>query len=132
VVKLDNQERVSKKQQKKKGDADAEARFSYPKLYAEGFSAEAKAFNCVQRGHQQALETYPVFVVLSIIGGLAHPIASSLGGLLWCLARVGWAKGYATGEPEKRYSDFWAPHIWTGLLVQLITALCTAYRLLRN
>ena len=30
---------------KKKGDKDAEARFSLPKLYAEGFSQEAKDFN---------------------------------------------------------------------------------------
>jgi hypothetical protein len=29
----------------KKGDKDAEARFSLPKLYAEGFSLEAKEFN---------------------------------------------------------------------------------------
>ena len=29
----------------KKGDKDAEARFSLPKLYAEGFSQEAKEFN---------------------------------------------------------------------------------------
>jgi hypothetical protein len=43
---------------KKKGDKDAEARYSLPKLYAEGFSQEAKEFNCHQRAHQQALETY--------------------------------------------------------------------------
>jgi len=30
---------------KKKGDRDAEARFSHPKLYAEGFSQEAKEYN---------------------------------------------------------------------------------------
>ena len=36
---------------RKKDDADAEDRFSYPTLYAEGPSIEAKAFNCVQRGH---------------------------------------------------------------------------------
>ena len=36
---------------RKNDDADAEDRFSYPTLYAEGPSIEAKAFNCVQRGH---------------------------------------------------------------------------------
>jgi len=30
---------------KKKGDKDAESRYSLPKLYAEGFSQEAKEFN---------------------------------------------------------------------------------------
>ena len=52
------------------GDKDAEARFSLPKLYAEGFSKEAKEFNCHQRAHQQALETYSNFVVCSVIGGI--------------------------------------------------------------
>ena len=45
----------------KDGDKDAEARYSYPKLYAEGFSEDAKKFNCIQRGHQQALGIYFTF-----------------------------------------------------------------------
>ena len=95
---------------KKKGDRDAEARYSHPKLYAEGFSQEAKAFNCHQRAHQQALETYPNFVVCSIIGGMRHPLLTSLAGLLYIVARVKWAKGYATGDPMNRYraSGGWA------------------------
>eukprot|EP00298_Acanthocystis_sp_HF-20_P026614 c4408_g1_i1.p1 GENE.c4408_g1_i1~~c4408_g1_i1.p1 ORF type:complete len:197 (-),score=73.86 c4408_g1_i1:46-636(-) len=117
---------------KKKGDADAEARFSYPKLYAEGFSEEAKLFNCVQRGHQQALETYPSFLACSLVGGLTQPLMTSFGGLLWCIARLRWAKGYATGEPNNRYADFWAPHIWTALLIQFVTCGCTAVHLLRS
>lgn len=71
----------------KEGDKDAEARFSYPKMYAEGFSNSAKMFNCVQRAHQQALETYPQFVVWSLLGGLRFPISSVAGGLLWLFAR---------------------------------------------
>jgi len=43
------------------GDKDAEIRFNVPKMQAEGFSAEATLFNCIQRGHQQALETLPHF-----------------------------------------------------------------------
>ena len=55
---------------KKEGDDHAEERFSLPKLYAEGFTPLAKHFNCHQRAHQQALETYPSFVACSIIGGI--------------------------------------------------------------
>ena len=47
---------------KSEGDKDAEDRFSYPKTYAEGFSNPSKLFNCIQRGHQQALETYQQFL----------------------------------------------------------------------
>ena len=39
--------------------ADAEDRYSYPKLYAEGFSPLAKHFNCHQRAHQQVQSLSP-------------------------------------------------------------------------
>merc|ERR1712216_756705 len=44
---------------KKDGDELAEERFMYPKMYAEGFGKLAKDFNRLQRGHQQALESFP-------------------------------------------------------------------------
>lgn len=114
----------------KDDDADAEARFSYPKMYAEGFSKHAKDFNCVQRGHQQALETYTQFVTLSMVGGITFPITTVLGGLVWSIARWKWAQGYASGEPDKRYENFFARGIWSGLLCQLLTASATAVGIL--
>ena len=54
-------------QAKAEGDKNAEERFSYPKLYAEGFSESAKLYNCVQRSHQQALESYPQFLGTNVI-----------------------------------------------------------------
>ena len=111
---------------KKDGDVDAEERFSYPKIYAEGFSKHAKDFNCIQRGHQHALETYPQFIVLSLIGGVTQPMLTCVGGLLWMVARFMWAKGYATGEPSRRYENFLSRGVWTALLVQLIGASATA------
>merc|ERR1719369_1166068 len=65
-------------QAKKDGDDKAEERYSYPKMYAEGFDENAKRFNCLQRGHQQALETFPSVLVCSMIGGLRHPILTSM------------------------------------------------------
>lgn len=109
----------------KNGDADAEERFSYPKLYAEGFSKEAKDFNCVQRGHQQALETYSQFVFLSLIAGLKYPVVSTVAGIIWIVARFKWAEGYATGQPDKRYESFFAKGIWIALIMQLTAAVAT-------
>lgn len=61
---------------------------SFPaRRYAAGDSENAVKFNCVQRGHQQALETYPMFLVLSIIGGIKHPVTTALAGVLWIHAR---------------------------------------------
>eukprot|EP01034_Spumella_vulgaris_P026343 gene26343-32909_t len=110
----------------KDGDKDAEERYSYPKLYAEGFSVHAKQFNCVQRGHQQALETYTAYVVLSLVGGVRFPVTVTLAGLLWSIARLSWASGYATGEPSKRYDGFAARGIWSSLIMLFIAGLGTA------
>uniref|UniRef100_A0A7S1FAW8 Glutathione transferase n=1 Tax=Noctiluca scintillans TaxID=2966 RepID=A0A7S1FAW8_NOCSC len=116
---------------KEAGDEEAEERFSYPKVYAEGFSESAKHFNCVQRGHQQALETYPQVLAFSLIGGLAHPVLTSLGQVVWMIARWKWAQGYASGDPLKRYSSSkWSFHIWTSLILQMVLAGSTAVQVL--
>jgi glutathione S-transferase len=106
----------------KNGDADAEARFSYPKLYAEGFSNEAKMFNCVQRGHQQPLETYTQFVALSLVGGIRYPVTVAGAGIVWVIARFMWAKGYATGEPSRRYDSLIARGVWSSLIAVLVAS----------
>lgn len=59
----------------------------FSRRYASGDNENAVNFNCVQRGHQQALETYPMFLALSIIGGIKHPICTALAGLLWIQGR---------------------------------------------
>ncbi|MED6116071.1 hypothetical protein PIB30_096652 [Stylosanthes scabra] len=46
----------------------------YPNLYAsESEDKDVKLFNCIQRGHQNSLETMPIFFMLMILGGLKHP-----------------------------------------------------------
>ena len=117
---------------KKDGDSDAEARFSYPKMYAEGFSGHARDFNCLQRGHQHTLETYPHVLAMSVLGGLSQPATTAAAGLLWLVARHKWAKGYATGEPKNRYdqSDGWGRHIWTALLMMAVTCVATGVQCL--
>jgi len=63
----------------KEGDKDAAARYSYPKIYAEGFSETATLFNCVQRSHQHALETFTQFVSFSCVAGLKFPVTATMG-----------------------------------------------------
>ena len=67
--------------------------FELPNLYASGDSELAKGFNCVQRGHQQALETYTSFLGLSLIGGIRHPVITSMAGILWSISRLKWSTG---------------------------------------
>ena len=111
---------------KKKGDEHADERFGLPKMQAEGFSELAKKFNCIQRGHQQALETYGSFLALSVVGGLAFPVTTIVSGVLWIYARGKWADGYATGDPAKRYQSAAGRHVWTALGNLMIASLGTA------
>ena len=110
---------------KKDGDENADDRFGLPKMQAEGFSELAKTFNCVQRGHQQALETYGSFLALSLVGGLAFPVTTMVSGLLSMYARGKWADGYATGDPSKRYQSA-GRHVWTALGNLMMASLGTA------
>eukprot|EP01043_Picozoa_sp_COSAG02_P004249 COSAG02_NODE_109_length_36250_cov_121.168903_20_plen_195_part_00 len=75
----------------------------YPQMYAAGDSENAKKFNCIQRGHQQALESWPSFLACSLVGGISFPLTTAALGAFWCKARLDWAKGYASGDPSKRY-----------------------------
>lgn len=42
----------------------------YPALYADSSNSNAEAFNCVQRGHQNTLEGYPLFLALLFASGI--------------------------------------------------------------
>jgi len=109
----------------KVGKARKECGVELPEMYATGDLAkkpEGNKFNCVQRGHQQALETYPSFLASCLIGGIRFPVSVTIMGLLWSKARFEWAAGYASGDPKKRYDSKWSKLVWT----TLIGAFCAA------
>jgi len=110
----------------KVGAARKKFEVKYPKMYAEGDSEEAEAFNNVQRGHQHALETYTQFVVMSLVSGIHFPLTTALSGLLHCKARLEWAKGYEKSADTRYTHSRWASHIWTSLIVVLGGTVWTA------
>eukprot|EP01018_Ginkgo_biloba_P013625 Gb_08386 [translate_table: standard] len=75
----------------------------YPALYAiESENKDAVVFNCVQRGHQNSLEAMPVFFLSIILGGLQHPKAAAILGVIYSVARYFYFIGYSTGVPQRR------------------------------
>lgn len=102
----------------------------YPAMYATGDDEDARMFNCVQRGHQQALETYPGFLAASLVSGLRYPFVVSLMGMLWGYARLKWAEGYRTGVPDKRYQSKISFFIWFGFFIPLLLCGAMAIELL--
>lgn len=101
----------------------------YPKLYAiESENKDANMFNCVQRGHQNCLENMPVFFVVLILGGLQHPIASAIFGMLYTVARYFYFTGYSTGDPKNRLT--YGKYNAVGMLGLLFCTLSLACHLL--
>ncbi|XWS46484.1 hypothetical protein CRYUN_Cryun14cG0071500 [Craigia yunnanensis] len=75
----------------------------YPTLYAlESENKDAKLFNCVQRGHQNSLEMMPMFFILMVLGGMAHPCICAALGLVYIVTRYFYFTGYASGDPQNR------------------------------
>jgi glutathione S-transferase len=67
----------------------------YPLLYAPAGHKHEEAFNCVQRGHQNMLESYAIVMLQMCVTGLVYPITASACGLIWSIGRVVYGIGYA-------------------------------------
>jgi len=90
----------------------------------------ATLFNCIQRGHQQALESYQMFLVMSVLGGINYPGACALAGAAFSYSRVKWAEGYATGNPASRYEHWASFGVWGSLLTVMFATGATAVKML--
>ncbi|CAG8734872.1 23084_t:CDS:2, partial [Gigaspora rosea] len=117
----------------KAGGYRKKANVPYPYMYATKEEAEQDRnkliFNCYQRAHQNTLENYPQFLLTLMVGGLKHPIISSVGGGIWILGRLFYAWGYHTGEPSKRSRGFFS---YIGVLALVGTTISTAISLLKQ
>lgn len=111
------------------GGARNKYKVFYPDMYAKGDDEDSKKFNCVQRGHQQALEIHPSFVFSSLIAGLRHPLTTTLAGALWIASRIRFFNNYANLGAEKRY-DFLSRQHWNALAAVFILATSTSLGLL--
>jgi glutathione S-transferase len=117
----------------KKDGADGEvANFSYPRLYAEGNSDDALRFNCIQRGHQQALETYTQFTWFMLMGGCLCPLSATLAGVVWCMSRIAYAKAYVEDPttPTKCGISVPCSGLCYSAMIGLITTLMVAVHVL--
>ena len=100
--------------------------------YVDGNTKWARAFNCVQRSHQQAFETLPQFLFFTFAASLVFPIASAAHVLLWMYGRLVWSNGYATseGDAEKRYEHPLAFMIFSSLMGQFFLSMAAGGEIL--
>lgn len=67
----------------------------YPNLYAvPGFHKTADEFNRIQRGHQNYLENTDQYIIMTLLGGLKHPIACAIGTVTYCAGCYLYMLGY--------------------------------------
>lgn len=59
-------------------------------------------FNNAQRAHQNSLEQLPMFLTAILVGGQIFPKLSALVGLLICVGRIQYIRGYASKGPNGR------------------------------
>ncbi|XP_047322631.1 microsomal glutathione S-transferase 3-like [Impatiens glandulifera] len=112
------------------GKARKKYKVFYPTLYAtESENKDAKLFNCVQRGHQNSLEMMPTFFILTVLGGIKHPLIASSLGLIYTFFRYFYFTGYATGDPQKRLTV--GKYGFLALLGLLICSISCGVNLLR-
>jgi glutathione S-transferase len=71
-------------------------------LYASGTSKSAKAFNCVQRAHQNTLENWAPVQITMIVNGLVNPRWAALFGAVWVVGRCIYGYGYAQGADNRK------------------------------
>ena len=113
---------------KKDGEKDVDERFLLPNLYAQGTSKHVKAFNCIQRSHQQIFETFTTVVLSGMVGAITFPLCTSISSLTYAIGRYYLSKGYSEceGDASKRYKYRVAKYMWYGLLSNVIlgTASC--------
>ena len=67
----------------------------YPNLYAPAGNKNADAFNRVQRGHQNYLESINSYCVMTLLGGIKHPITCAVGSVIFCVGSLLYMKGYS-------------------------------------
>ena len=113
---------------KKDGEKDVETRYALPNLYVDGNTKHARAFNCVQRSHQQAFETLPQLYVFTLIATLLFPVTAAVNVGLWLVGRMVWTKGYASseGDASKRYDHPLAFLIFASFMAQFFVAVAAA------
>lgn len=105
------------------GKARKDFNVPLPQMYAEpSRGPEGEKFNNVQRGHQQALETFPTFLALSFASGQRFPLTTAFLGVLYAVTRVAWANAYTAYGAEGRYSTWLGKQVWAPIVLLTATS----------
>ncbi len=117
----------------KVGAARKKAGVEYPTMYADEKVSDEKTrklnhwFNCVQRGHQNAVEGVSMQLAFSALGAFKHPLLVAAGNLLWVVGRVSYQHGYASKGPKGRMAGALIFHLGELLALGAAFSFCLQY-----
>mmetsp|Transcript_25386 Transcript_25386/g.46693 ORF Transcript_25386/g.46693 Transcript_25386/m.46693 type:complete len:125 (-) Transcript_25386:1254-1628(-) len=105
----------------------------YPNLYAvPKHHKNADEFNRVQRGHQNFLEGNDSYAIMTLLGGLKHPLVCAGGSVCFCVGSILYIKGYMDTNldvKDARYKKG-AAIKWVGFFTSLICTVKLGYSLI--
>ena len=82
----------------------------YPNLYAvPGVHEKADAFNRVQRGHQNMLETLPSVIAMVLVAGLKYPRIAAGASVAYCAGSYFYQTGYADESKDVKGARYTHP-----------------------
>mmetsp|Transcript_3295 Transcript_3295/g.6261 ORF Transcript_3295/g.6261 Transcript_3295/m.6261 type:complete len:144 (+) Transcript_3295:71-502(+) len=76
-----------------------------PHFMASGSSPKDIAFNCLQRGHMNMLETLQCVLVALLVSGAFYPTYSAICGVLYAIGRVIYALGYSSSPKNRAFGQ---------------------------
>ncbi|KAF9010355.1 hypothetical protein BDZ89DRAFT_1143535 [Hymenopellis radicata] len=95
----------------------SKAKIGYPQMYAEKAEVEASAdaykFNCMQRAHQNTLESINLVTTCTIITALSYPILASFVCGSWVSGRMLYTRAYLTGADLGDLSVVFLKLLWS-------------------
>mmetsp|Transcript_17872 Transcript_17872/g.26443 ORF Transcript_17872/g.26443 Transcript_17872/m.26443 type:complete len:150 (-) Transcript_17872:335-784(-) len=107
----------------------------YPNLYATPkYHKDADAFNRVQRGHMNFIENADQYAIMTLIGGLKHPIACAIGSIFYCVGSILYMKGYSDTNLDVKMARYkkGAAIKWIGFFASLISTGKLAYDVIKG
>nr|ABI14208.1 MAPEG family protein [Pfiesteria piscicida] len=102
----------------------------YPALYADKDHPQADEFNCVQRAHQNTLESWAPVQLLMAFNGIMFPRFAASCGAIWAVGRIIYGHGYARKGPKGRMAGGMLSHL--GDMPLLIGCFVTAWKMIKK
>lgn len=107
----------------------------YPNCYAvPGVHEKADEFNRIQRSHQNFLENLDQYIVMTLLGGLKHPLACAIGTIFFYSGAILYQKGYSDTSLDVKDARYKKGGVikWIGFFTSFYCTCALAYSVITS